>query len=194
MKGITMSKRTIKWILGVIGLIFLGALGSGLWQIGIEPVFSWLLGIIFKITTLGLTSLSDAFYQDVAKGLHEDISMEIMIWYLLTAFCVTLFVHEVYHYRRLQPPKLFLVISFILFFFSLSQLSKHSYRKKLVTEFRGNFTIAKVMMDQIEEEMMLRNFTEIKNKQDYQNILDALDKKQQELEDLTTSNINDKTK
>ena len=70
-----MKKRTIQCILGIIGVIFLGAIGSGLWQIGLEPVGNWLMDAIFKITTLGLSSLSDAFYREVAKGLHEDSSL-----------------------------------------------------------------------------------------------------------------------
>ena len=77
-----MKNKAIKSILGVIGLIILSAIGSGLWQIGLEPVGSWLFDVFFKITTLGSSSLSDAFYQEVAKGLHEESSVHalFLLW------------------------------------------------------------------------------------------------------------------
>lgn len=81
-----MKKKTIKWILGIIGLIFLGALGSGLWQIVIKPLTFWFLETIFNIMTLGLSSLSDAFYTEVAEGLHEEPSLENLTLLLIIIF------------------------------------------------------------------------------------------------------------
>jgi len=81
-----MKKKTIKWIFGVIGLILLGALGSGLWQIALKPFTFWFLETIFNIMTLGLSSLSDAFYTEVAEGLHEEPSLENLMLLLIIIF------------------------------------------------------------------------------------------------------------
>lgn len=81
-----MKKKTIKWVLGVIGLIFLGAIGSGLWQIGIQPIFDWVSDKVFSTTTLGFSLLSDAFYRDLAKGFHEESSV-LNMWLIILVFC-----------------------------------------------------------------------------------------------------------
>jgi len=74
-----MKKKTIKWTLGVIGLIILGAIGSGLWQVGIQPIFEWISERVLSLTALGFSSLSEAFYRDLAKGFHEESSL-LTLW------------------------------------------------------------------------------------------------------------------
>lgn len=242
-----MKKKTIKWILGIIGLIFLGAVGSGLWQIGIEPVGNWLLDVIFKITTLGLSSRSDDFYQRVAKGLHEESSLQVLVLVtLIICICIggelgkMLAKYDVWpskkkkkkiegmdekeyneylkklnrNSRRYDYIKSIILIIFVsIILFHQSTIIK---RNNAIAHFRRVFTIAKYVMNEEEEELILMQFSAIQNKQDYLDVLDTLtqklkekqqelEKEQQrlevehqkakkELEDMTSSDVKDKIK
>lgn len=78
-----MTGKKLKWLLGAIGVIFLGALGSGLWRWAFEPLSTWFGKSLFTIATLGLESLRDSIYVDVAKGLHEAPSLILLTVLLL---------------------------------------------------------------------------------------------------------------
>lgn len=76
------KKKTIipikeNWIKPIIIGILVAVIIQVLWGIGV-PVGNWLQEIIFKITTFGLTSLSNSFYRNVARGFHEESSIWIL--------------------------------------------------------------------------------------------------------------------
>ena len=62
---------TIKTIIGIIITIFLGALGSGLWELAIQPILKKLLRYILIGFTFGVKKLRDPIYQRISKG-EED--------------------------------------------------------------------------------------------------------------------------
>lgn len=57
-----------KVVLGVLTTILLGALGSGLWSLAIEPTARKLISIIGRIATLGINSEFDKLYRRMARG------------------------------------------------------------------------------------------------------------------------------
>lgn len=259
-----MKKKTIKWILGIVGLIFLGVLSNALWD-QIEPAWKWFLNIAFKITTLGLASRSDDFYQRVAKGLHEESSLQVL--FLVTLIIVYYVAGEIGKIlgergrkrvdKKLQEIKdrieqyekstnndaqilkqkaidehneyidkllrssrrsTRIWISWLIIFSSFILLRQTTIinRNNAVTHFRRVFTAAKYAMNDEEEELILLEFSAIKNQQDYSNVLKKLQEKlaekgqelekeqqrleierqkaEKELEDLTSSSVKDKTK
>jgi len=58
-------------VLSIIGLILLGALGSGLWDVFFRPVAIWIGLKLLTLATFGLESIRDSSYQSIAKGHHE---------------------------------------------------------------------------------------------------------------------------
>ena len=72
-----MKEETRKIAGTVIITIFLGAIGSGVWQYVLDPMFSSSKNIILDIATLGVTSFKDNLYQEVAKGYHESASYAV---------------------------------------------------------------------------------------------------------------------
>lgn len=58
-----MTKQTL---VSVVGVIVLGALGSGLWEL-IKPLLGWGWSGILTLSTLGLDSLRDGIYADTAS-------------------------------------------------------------------------------------------------------------------------------
>ena len=84
-----MNEKKIPLIFGILGAILIGAIGSGLWNIVLEPALSWLGKSLFTIATLGLNSARDAIYADIARGYHESPSLILLCLVLLVPFFTT---------------------------------------------------------------------------------------------------------
>lgn len=56
-----------KALLSTLGVILLGALGSGLWEL-LKPLLNWGWSGLLTISTLGLTSLRDGIYANASGG------------------------------------------------------------------------------------------------------------------------------
>ena len=67
-----------RWFLAILATIILGALGSGLWDMIFKPTLAWAVGTVLTISTLGLDSLRDEIYADVAMGNYERASLSIL--------------------------------------------------------------------------------------------------------------------
>jgi hypothetical protein len=59
----------------IIATVLLGALGSGFWEVALRPFLAWSASILLDVATLGLTTLRDGIYVDVAKGSYERASL-----------------------------------------------------------------------------------------------------------------------
>jgi len=64
--------------LNAMGLLLMGAVGSALWEILARPVLIGFSALLMTIGTLGVPSLRDNVYVDVARGLHEDPSITLV--------------------------------------------------------------------------------------------------------------------
>lgn len=63
-----LTKKNLVWLAGTL---LVGALGSGLWEAILKPSMLWFGTLMLDIATLGLSSLRDGMYLDVAKGTYE---------------------------------------------------------------------------------------------------------------------------
>ena len=63
-----LTKKKLLWLAGTL---LVGALGSGLWEAIIKPGMLWFGTLMLNLGTLGLSSLRDGMYADVAKGTYE---------------------------------------------------------------------------------------------------------------------------
>jgi hypothetical protein len=70
-----------KWALGVLGALAIGALGSGIWDIGLKPGFQFLGRGILTAATLGSSAIKDSIYREAAKGHHEASAMFIFSFF-----------------------------------------------------------------------------------------------------------------
>jgi len=76
--GGTMNWRTSRKVLiGIIGAILLGALGSGFWDIAGRPGVQWAGRAILDVVSLGSEALKNATYREAAKGYHEGAVLEL---------------------------------------------------------------------------------------------------------------------
>jgi len=77
-----------KTIFGIIGTIILGALGSGLWELG-KPIAQGAWTAVLTVATLGLDSLRDGIYVDAGR-LGGIAARQVAMGQLLTALMFVL--------------------------------------------------------------------------------------------------------
>ncbi len=83
-----------KWLIGTIGTIAIGAVGSGIWDLALKPIVQRTGQLILTVATLGSATVKDEIYREAAKGLHEAASQEslILITWLFMISAVILWV------------------------------------------------------------------------------------------------------
>ncbi len=81
--------KTVKLIFGVLITVFLGAIGSGVWEYILNPFLSHGSKLVLELSTLGVESFKDGMYQEVAKGFHEKSSVSLLSrFYELFSYCL----------------------------------------------------------------------------------------------------------
>lgn len=68
------------WFVSILVTIFLGALGSGLWEAVIKPALHKLSKVIFTLLTFGAKRASDRIYKEAARGHHELPSLYVLLF------------------------------------------------------------------------------------------------------------------
>ena len=93
---------TIKKVVSVLGVIILGALGSGVWEL-IRPLFLWCYTATLSIATLGLDSLKDGIYKDACCSQNF---INVLVTYQLvcvvsffTGSCVIFYIRSAFQPR-----------------------------------------------------------------------------------------------
>lgn len=71
-----------KWTGGLLGSIVVGAIGSGVWARVGDPLYVHTRDGLLNLATLGLVTLKDALYTDVARGLHERASVRMFATFM----------------------------------------------------------------------------------------------------------------
>ncbi len=62
--------KQLRFLLLLAGTLIVGALGNGLWELA-KPGLVWVGNAVLHVATLGLTSLRDGLYVEIAKGTYE---------------------------------------------------------------------------------------------------------------------------
>ena len=70
------GKRNI--FLAISVTILLGVVSNGLWELLIKPSITWLRDVLLNIASLGIESIKNACYAEIAKGFHEAIGLQIL--------------------------------------------------------------------------------------------------------------------
>jgi hypothetical protein len=77
-------------ILRFLGVILLGAIGSGVWEYLIKPITNKSSNIILNIITFNINSFKSQLYTDIAKGYTQDTILSIMLSNLLIFLLCTI--------------------------------------------------------------------------------------------------------
>lgn len=179
-------KQVVRGILGLLLVVFLGALGSGLWLHALEPFVRFVL----RLASLGFDTYKVDVYKEIARGLHEYASSALFgtitaIWVgLQLGLLLALFalmrskakLREREERIRLAK-KWFYAYGLLVVFLSTAQLiavARHTYINSAVTHFRQVLRIASPYLDESEQAVIVSQFAQVKSKEDYVRIVDRL--------------------
>jgi hypothetical protein len=72
------KKQGFKWALGVIGAIFVGAIGSGVWQSLLGPALHGISRWLLDLASLGLASYTTNVYHAIAANNQSVVGIEVL--------------------------------------------------------------------------------------------------------------------
>ena len=118
--------KYIKWIIGIIGTILLGAIGSGVWEWILSDLFSWIGTFVLSTMSSISQVYLDSLYKDIWKGAEYSYLKEIYVFtFVLYLMMPVLFILARRRCRKTKqkekpeinkdkkPPSLFLLLIFI---------------------------------------------------------------------------------
>ncbi|MDZ5636924.1 hypothetical protein [Janthinobacterium sp. GMG1] len=172
-----MNKKTI---LGMVGVIVLGALGSALWDFS-KPVLSSLIASIANFSTLGFESLRDGFYANAARSLGRPVGIGYAITLILSM--VSLFLGAVFHVLSLSETekskmtmiaRSYMMMCFIIAIISFAQLSQRTYVMQLANYYEILEVRASPFMSELEIKKTRALFSQVQTKIDFLNVTETL--------------------
>jgi hypothetical protein len=85
------NKRYAKGFLALLGAILLGALGSGLWELVLKGLMNSSRDVLLNLVSFGLHSIKDITYSQIARGFHEEASMNLLLFTVTIIILLGLF-------------------------------------------------------------------------------------------------------
>lgn len=181
-------KITKKIIIGGLLAAFLGSVFNRI----TDPLLDFSSEVLLNIITFGIKKYKDQTYQEIAKNLHESISMELLTLIIL-AMCTAIFMLFVVLFLKkrfikfgLKFKKLIMNrekkwVKILLFFYivftialALSSLLRITFINQSVTYYNQLFNIAAPFINEDERLMMRSKFGQIQSKDNYDEIINSL--------------------
>jgi hypothetical protein len=182
------ESKTLRYV----GLtILLGAVGSGAWDWMLKPALVGVSTIGLQITTLGLRSLKDLLYSEIAQGFHEEPSLRFYLFaFGLVPIGLVGFVFGVLATRGRFKASLdkalsdtviakmerFMLILFVfLAVFSALQANEVAYVNRAITHLRQVMAIAGPYISEGDRKLYLSRFAQISSRDDYAALVSTLE-------------------
>jgi hypothetical protein len=180
--------KLLKWTLWGLGTILLGALGSGFWDLFLRNAFIAIGHGILTLITLGMSSVRDSFYVEIAKGRTDRVGLYLMTFtfvflgFLAGKLARPMTVSDApgsdmsvaqHRFLRRFTVFLLLLLTSILAFRSLSI----TYTTGAVDHFEQSFAICLPFMSPQERDDVRSRFARIRTKSDYVAVLSMLEQK-----------------
>jgi hypothetical protein len=90
---------------GAAGTVILGLIGSALWEMALKPGMMATRNVLLDLTSLGIKSVQNATYQEVARGLHEHASNQLVSLLLFFALGMATGAMGYWRGRRSRPSR-----------------------------------------------------------------------------------------
>jgi hypothetical protein len=184
-----------RWILGVIGSLIVGALGSGLWSEVFAPVGSRVARGLMWLLTLGMSSARDSIYERAGGGFSERPSVILLsilgmtIFYfplvlLVSRYLLPGFVRRSRDTASDDLARKLARLRRITFYLTLAmcflgaivfvQTLFVGYTNTVVTRFNQQLAVATPYLTPDQRNVLLARFALIKSRQDFVALLDEL--------------------
>lgn len=159
-----------KTLLTTLGVIFFGALGSGLWEL-LKPLLNWSWSGLLTISTLGLTSLRDGIYAEAASG-QSIIGIVVAVQALggltlVTGAAIIGYISISFRPTLHPIAKGYHLILFICAVALLVATSRSAYVSQLARYSTKLETIAAPHFSEIEFKQLRAQYTQINNRASY---------------------------
>jgi len=176
-------KSGVKIILGIIATIFLGAIGSGLWERFLSKFIDALVSLSIEFIDVIFKSYKDGIYETASLGFHENHSLQLFILFVgLLPFAYIRLLKRHPESKRessefdnkarafLSSPKGFLLIQVLTLSVMISCLfimSKISYTNRVITYSMRSLDIIKPYITNSEQDKLVSQFYQVRNTDDY---------------------------
>ncbi|WCL51464.1 hypothetical protein [Leptospira sp. GIMC2001] len=187
------QKENYSRIKKTIGIIIIGAFGSGIWDIVFKPSTSFLLSTFVKLAAETSSAYRNSLYIESARGFHEQSS----VFLHLIAISIIPFLYLVilrrhpYKYSKEARTKnkktdflnsnkgyyLLLFITTLAFFSAFLSLVKVSYVNSTITYFQQSITILEPVYSVNEVKFLKAAFAGMRSAEDFKRIETELEKK-----------------
>ena len=196
-----MKSQIIKWSKIILGIIVSGVIGNAMWEL-LKSYTGVFLVFVVKITTLGISTLNDNIYKEIAKGMHENMSLQLYVFLsaVILGFIISsilaLFMmkkristtssanssnvidREGFSIRFIKSKKSsYVLIVYIIFAGTLVMfdLARSVYINRAVTYYNQLITIINPDIDDQKEEVFNSIFAQIQNSKDYINLINEVE-------------------
>ncbi len=183
-----------KWMLTGVVTVVLGAIGTALWIIALQPGGGWLGRFFLTVVTLGLSSARNSVYENVARNYRE--APAVMLLAIVAGIPILLpfiiFLSEaILHYfglgasdgltgrdslyRRKWRTTAIVIPAAVVFAAAVwIQLLMLNYTNEAITYFHQSFAVCRPFMDAEEEKQIESQFARIKSRDDYVAVIHEL--------------------
>jgi len=185
------NKKLIKSVGAILVILFLGAIGSGLWSELLSPACNWIIDKIIRGISSVSTAFKDQIYRESSKGFHEEHSLYILMLIMgfIAAFYISLLIVE--YITRLEKTKetkekinyfIFSNKFFVLYHFMLIiliialffQVIKATYSNKITMKSLNSIEIISPFISSKDSQLLKSEYLQIKKCMDYEIFYDKM--------------------
>lgn len=190
--------KTKAWLIGSIpGIILLGIVTNALWEY-IKLSSNGILLFLVRITTLGISKLNDGIYIEIARGLHE--SMSLQMYTLFIAFIISIVILSATLFFTLKKKIIeggkneykenaiikrfikgkfgfyfFIIYSVFCITFFAFDVARNVYINEAVSYYNQLILIIDPEIDVLTHKIFDSRFSQIKNGEDYNLLINDLE-------------------
>lgn len=175
----------------IIGMIVVGALGSGLWSNICTPIFEFLSAQLSDIIPLISKNMMNGTYVKVSKGLHEDYSLQMYMGFmviLMSAYLIlwkrisledTIQNADTSKIRNslrsfFNSKKFVLFMTVFAWIFCIFSIGESIYINSTITQTLNNIEIVSPYINDEEYKYLKSKFYSIKGTSDYDKLVEEL--------------------
>lgn len=179
--------KIFRWLGWLVGVLVIGALGSGLWEVAFRDLYDSSLRFLLTLLTLGLDATRNSIYANIAQGHHEVPSLKLLFGFMIIVgiFPVaTLIIVPIARYLfptqqdEGQSPRclgnIVAAMSLFLMLTAITEFTIMTYTNRAITHFEHSLTICAPYLTIDEERAIRSQFTLLKTSADYEAVIRRL--------------------
>lgn len=170
-----------KLIGSTLGVIVLGALGSGLWEL-VKPLFGWGWEALIGLSTLGLSSLRDGLYSQAAQTMGRPFGVGAGVQSLSAMILLigSLTLRGIAAASPVDSRRFLRQISLLLLFGATTMLvvsARTAYVVRLAAFYEKLEVVAAPFLSDLELKQHRAQFVRVTNHADYLAVIDSLSRR-----------------